>query len=59
MTTRIGWLVTAMLLTAAINAPLSGQQSRQRVIVVFHDDVSLQSFRPGRADARARANPAA
>ena len=59
MTTRTGWLVTAMLLTAVINAPISGQPSRQRVIVVFHDAVSLQSFRPGRLDARARANPAA
>ena len=59
MNTRTRWLVTAMLVTAAINAPISGQHSRQRVIVVFHDDVSLQSFRPGRLDARARANPAA
>src|SRR4029450_1099697 len=41
MSTRDGWLVPAMLLTAAISAPISGQHSRQRVIVVFHDDVSL------------------
>jgi subtilisin family serine protease len=59
MTTRAGLLVTAMLLTTAIDAPISGQHGRQRVIAVFHDDVSLQSFGSGRLDARARANPAA
>ena len=59
MNTRAWFLVTATLLTATINAPIAGQHSVQRVIVVFHDDVSLQSFGSGRLDARARANPAA
>jgi subtilisin family serine protease len=57
--TRAGLFVTATLLTAAINALISGQQSLQRVIVVLRDDVSLQSFGSGQLDARARANPAA
>src|SRR5215218_90543 len=59
MTRRAGLLMTATLLTAALNAPISAQHSPQRVIVAFHDDLSLQSFRPGRLDARAHANPAA
>src|SRR3954470_23536784 len=59
MNTRAGLLMTAALLTAAINPPISAQHSPQRVIVVFHDDVSLKAFRPGQLDARARANPAA
>lgn len=57
---RAGLFVTATLLTAAINAPTSGQPSARRVIVAFRDDVSLQAqFGAGRLDARARANPAA
>ena len=52
-------LFLAALLTAAVNASISGQHSTQPVIVMFHDDVSLQSFGSGRLDARAHANPAA
>lgn len=59
MNTRAGLFATATLLAAAINAPISGQHAAQRVIVVFHDDVSLRPFGSGRLDARARANPAA
>ena len=59
MSTRAGLFATATLLAATVNAPISGQPAEQRVIVVFHDDVSLQPFAPGRLEARARANPAA
>lgn len=48
------------LLLAGLDIRLGGQASAAApFIVVFHDDAPFASFAPGRADERARANPAA
>ena len=51
--------LSGVFATLAATVPVSGQQAEQAFIVVFHDDLPFGAFAAGRADDRARSNPAA
>lgn len=63
MKSRLKFFLLAMFIAAVSNASMSGQpaesDTKQSVIVVFHDNSPFRSFPPAVLDARARANPAA
>ena len=59
MNIRPTLVVLAAVVAASFGSPVAGQRAGQPMIVVFHDDAPFTAFRPGQADERASANPAA